>query len=97
MVAFILMFLAFDVNEVLKSLPIDFKKLMIIGSLISVATASVPMFFGKPFLYQTEANVTFPLLGHVHVTTVTLFELGILLTVVGVIVTVMLSISGGRS
>ena len=50
--------------------------------------------FGKPFLYQTEANVTFPLLGHVHVTTVTLFELGILLTVVGVIVTVMLSISG---
>ena len=81
--AFILMFLAFDVNEVLKSLPI--------------ATASVPMFFGKPFLYQTEANVTFPLLGHVHVTTVTLFELGILLTVVGVIVTVMLSISGGRS
>ena len=84
--AFILMFLAFD-----------FKKLMIIGSLISVATASVPMFFGKPFLYQTEANVTFPLLGHVHVTTVTLFELGILLTVVGVIVTVMLSISGGRS
>ena len=68
-----------------------------IGSLISVATASVPMFFGKPFLYQTEANVTFPLLGHVHVTTVTLFELGILLTVVGVIVTVMLSISGGRS
>ena len=83
--AFILMFLAFDVNEVLKSLPIDFKKLMIIGSLISVATASVPMFFGKP------------LLGHVHVTTVTLFELGILLTVVGVIVTVMLSISGGRS
>ena len=82
--AFILMFLAF-------------KKLMIIGSLISVATASVPMFFGKPFLYQTEANVTFPLLGHVHVTTVTLFELGILLTVVGVIVTVMLSISGGRS
>ena len=70
---------------------------MIIGSLISVATASVPMFFEKPFLYQTEANVAFPLLGHVHVTTVTLFELGILLTVVGVIVTVMLSISGGRS
>ena len=95
--AFILMFLAFDVNEVLKSLSIDFKKLMIIGSLISVATASVPVFFGKPFLYQTEANVAFPLLGHVHVTTVTLFELGILLTVVGVIVTVMLSISGGRS
>ena len=50
-------------------------------------------FWEAIFIYQTE-NVTFPLLGHVHVTTVTLFELGILLTVVGVIVTVMLSISG---
>ena len=60
------MFLAFDVKEVLISLPIDFKKLMIIGSLVSVCTAVVPMFFGKPILYQTEANVAFPLLGHVR-------------------------------
>ena len=67
---------------------------MIIGSLISVATASVPMFLGSHFYIKLKQNVTFPLLGHVHVTTVTLFELGILLTVVGVIVTVMLSISG---
>ena len=59
---------------------------MILGSLVSLATAIVPMFFGKPFLYQTEANVAFPLLGHVHITTVTLFELGVLLTVVGVII-----------
>ncbi|MFI3132754.1 Na+/H+ antiporter Mnh2 subunit B [Staphylococcus warneri] len=95
--AFILMFLAFDVKQVLISLPIDFKKLMIIGSLISLATAIVPIFFGKPFLYQTKANIALPLLGHVHVTTVTLFELGVLLAVVGVIVTVMLSISGGKS
>ena len=80
--AFILMFLAFDVKEVLISLPIDFKKLMIIGSLVSVCTAVVPM------------SVSYT---HVHVTTVTLFELGVLLTVVGVIVTVMLSISGGKS
>lgn len=95
--AFILMFLAFDVKQVLISLPIDFKKLMIIGSLVSVMTAIVPTFFGNPFLYQTEADIALPLIGHVHATTVTLFELGILLTVVGVIVTVMLSISGCKS
>ena len=53
--------------------------------------------YKRQILYQTEANVACPLLGHVHVTTVTLFELGVLLTVVGVIVTVMLSISGGKS
>ncbi|MCJ1657016.1 Na+/H+ antiporter Mnh2 subunit B [Staphylococcus sp. NRL 16/872] len=95
--AFILMFLAFDVNEVLESLPIDFKKLMIIGSFISLLTAIVPIFFGKSFLHQSEAHIPLPIFGEMHVTTVTLFEGGILLTVVGVIVTVMLSLSGGNS
>ena len=95
--AFLLMFLAFDVKQVLLSLPVDFRILMIIGSLITVATAVVPMFFGKPFLYQTDAHIDLPLLGDLHVATVTLFESGVLLTVVGVVVTVMLSISGGRS
>ena len=55
------------------------------------------MFFGKPFLYQSEAHLHLPIFDELHLTTVTLFELGILLTVVGVIVTVMLSISGGKS
>ncbi|BGE83209.1 Na+/H+ antiporter Mnh2 subunit B [Staphylococcus petrasii] len=95
--AFILMFLAFDVNEVLESLPIDFKKLMIIGSFISILTAVVPIFFGKSFLYQSEAHIPLPIFGELHLTTVTLFEGGVLLTVVGVIVTVMLSLSGGNS
>lgn len=95
--AFLLMFLAFDVKKVLVSLPLDFRILMIIGSLISFVTAVLPMFFGKPFLYQTDAHIHFPILGEVHVTTVTLFEAGIVLAVVGLVVTVMLSISGGRS
>ena len=32
-----------------------------------------------------------------HITTVTIFELGIVLSVVGVIVTIMLALSGGKS
>lgn len=95
--AFLLMFLAFDVKQVLVSLPIDFRILMIIGSLVSFTMAIIPMFFGKPFLYQAEAYVTLPILGEVHLTTITVFEAGIVLAVVGVVVTVMLSISGGRS
>ena len=95
--AFILMFLAFDVHEVLESLPIDFKKLMIVGAIISKTYCNRSGFFGKSFLYQSEAYIHFPLLGELHVTTITLFELGILLTVVGVIVTIMLALSGGKS
>ena len=70
---------------------------MIVGAIISALTAIVPVFIGKSFLYQSEAYIHFPLLGELHVTTITLFELGILLTVVGVIVTIMLALSGGKS
>ena len=42
------MFLAFNVEEVLESLPIDFRILMIIGALVSSITAIIPMFW-KPF------------------------------------------------
>ncbi|MFG6219207.1 Na+/H+ antiporter Mnh2 subunit B, partial [Staphylococcus aureus] len=51
----------------------------------------------KPFLSQYETTLILPILGQIHVSTITLFELGILFSVVGVIVTVMLSLSGGRS
>ncbi|MBO1199930.1 Na+/H+ antiporter Mnh2 subunit B [Staphylococcus simiae] len=95
--AFILMFLAFNVSDVLESLPIDFKALMGIGSLMSVITAIAPTFFGQPFLSQYDATIAIPLFGSIHVTTVTVFELGILLSVVGVIVTVMLALSGEQT
>ncbi|WP_313957418.1 MnhB domain-containing protein, partial [Staphylococcus epidermidis] len=77
---FILIFLPFHLNQVFKSFPIHFKKLIIIPSLISLPTPSLPIFFPNPFLYHTQPNLPFPLLPHLHVTTVTLFELGILLT-----------------
>ncbi|MBA8760952.1 monovalent cation/H+ antiporter subunit B [Staphylococcus coagulans] len=95
--AFILMFLAFDVKKVLEALPIDFRKLMVVGALLSLATAIVPVFFGKNILYQEDWNVTFPYFGEVHLSTITLFEAGIALVVVGVVVTTILSLSGGRS
>ncbi|GAB1613404.1 cation:proton antiporter [Mammaliicoccus lentus] len=95
--AFILMFLAFDVETVVQSLPIDFRAVTIIGCLVSMSTAIIPMFFGHPMLTHEDGYITFPLLGEIHLSSVTLFELGILLTVVGSIVTIMLAISGDNS
>ncbi|QLK85418.1 Na+/H+ antiporter Mnh2 subunit B [Staphylococcus sp. 17KM0847] len=95
--AFILMFLAYDVAKVLEALPIDFRQLMIIGAFVSLATAVTPVFFGKNVLYQADWYVHFPYFGEVHISTITLFELGIVLVVVGVVVTTILSLSGGRS
>ena len=58
--AFILMFLAFDVKQVLISLPIDFKQLMIIGSLISLATAIVPTFLVNRFYIKLKPISLYP-------------------------------------
>src|SRR5699024_10081162 len=95
--AFLFMFLSFDVKQVLVALPLDFSILMIIGSLVSFATAVVPMFFGKSILCKTDSYVQLRILREIHLTTVTIFEAGIVLAVVDVVVTVMLSISCGRS
>ncbi|KIX90708.1 monovalent cation/H+ antiporter subunit B [Staphylococcus microti] len=95
--AFILMFLAYDVDKVLEALPIDFRLLSITGAFVSLSTAIAPVFFGKNFLYQTDWYVDFPYFGQVHLSTITAFEFGILLVVVGVVVTTILSLSGGRS
>ena len=43
------MFLAFNVEEVLESLPIDFRILMIIGALVSSITAIMPTFLENLF------------------------------------------------
>ncbi len=48
--AFILMFLAFNVEEVLESLPIDFLILMIIGALVSSITANTYVFWKTIFV-----------------------------------------------
>ncbi|UXR33103.1 monovalent cation/H+ antiporter subunit B [Staphylococcus simulans] len=95
--AFILMFLAFDVEKVIRSLPLDFRAVTITGSLLSIATAIVPMFFGHPLLSHEDVYVTLPYLEKVHLSSVTLFEFGILLTVVGSVTTIMLAISGDKS
>ena len=71
--AFILMFLAFNVEEVLESLPIDFRILMIIGALVSSITAIIPMFW-KTILSQYETTWILPILGQIHVSTITLLN-----------------------
>lgn len=95
--AFILMFLAYDVAQVLEALPIDFRLISLVGALTSIGTAVAPVLFGKNVLYQHDWYVDFPYFVEVHLSTITLFEFGILLIVVGTVVTTILSLSGGRS
>ena len=71
------MFLAFDVETVVQSLIIDFRAVTIIGCLVSMSTAIIPMFFGHPMLTHRWIYYV-PTISEIHLSSVTLFNSGIL-------------------
>lgn len=91
--AFVLLCLAYDIETVQEGIPFDFKLVAALGVFIVVATGFGSLFFGAPFLSHTFGDFEFTLFGKLGLSTVTLFELGVALAVVGVVVTIILSIS----
>lgn len=91
--AIILLFLTHDIEFVQKSLPFDFKLVAALGVLIATGTGFGSLLFGVPFMSQTFAYFDLPIFGETELTTVTIFEAGVALAVVGVVVTIILSIS----
>lgn len=91
--AVILLYIAFDVETVNKGIPVDFKMVAAAGVLISVLSGTGALLFGADFLSQSFAYFDLPLLGKTELTTVMLFEAGVALGVVGVVVTILINIS----
>ncbi|WP_340084162.1 Na(+)/H(+) antiporter subunit B [Siminovitchia sp. FSL H7-0308] len=91
--AFILLLLAHDIETIQKGIPFDFKLVAALGVLIAVSEGAGSLLFGKPFLSQAFAYIGIPYYGKIGLATITLFEAGVALTVVGVVVTIILSIS----
>ena len=85
--AFVLLYLSNGIEKVHKSLPLDFKLVAAVGVFLG------SLLFGVPFMSQTFAYFDLPIFGKTELTTVTIFEAGVALTVVGVLVTIILSIS----
>ncbi|KKE79290.1 Na(+)/H(+) antiporter subunit B [Oceanobacillus caeni] len=90
--ALVLLFVSFDIETVRGAIPFDFKKVAALGAFISVTTGFGSLLFGEPFLSQTFAYFDLPFFGETELTTVTIFEAGVALVVVGVVVTIILSI-----
>ncbi|MBO0588284.1 Na(+)/H(+) antiporter subunit B [Sporosarcina sp. E16_8] len=91
--AFVLLYLVFDIETVHKGIPFDFKKVAAFGVLLAVGTGLGSVLFGASFLTQTASHFNLPVFGATELSTVMLFEAGVALTVVGVVVTIILSIS----
>lgn len=93
--AVILLYLSFDEEKVKKGFPVDFKIVAAVGVTLAISTAIIPTLFGQPFLNMSSIAIDFPLIGEKELALVTIFELGVALTVVGVVMTIILSISEG--
>ncbi|MEK4227978.1 Na(+)/H(+) antiporter subunit B [Solibacillus sp. FSL H8-0538] len=89
----VLLYLTYDIETVHRGMPFDFKKVAAFGVLLATGTAVGSLFFDAPFLTQTAGYFHLPILGKTHLSSVTIFEAGVALTVVGTVVTIILSIS----
>jgi len=91
--AFVLLCLAFDIETVQAGFPVDFKLVGAFGTFIVVGTGMTSLFYDVPFLTQSFQGYDLPFFGMTELATVSIFELGVALAVVGVVVTIILSIS----
>ena len=90
--AVVLLCLAFDIETVKDGIPVDFKMVAALGAFIVVACGIGATLFGAHFLTQAFGSIHIPFFGDVEWSTVTIFEAGVALAVVGVVVTIILSI-----
>src|SRR5699024_5724974 len=90
--AFVLLVLAFDVDTIEKRVPLALKKIAALGAFLVVGTGTAALFFDMDFLEMTLIEFDLPVFGTIHFETVLLFEAGVALAVVGVVMTIILSI-----
>lgn len=91
--AFVLLCLAFDIETVQVGFPVDFKLVAAFGTFIVVGIGLTSLIYDVPFLTQGFKFYDLPFFGVTELATVSIFELGVALAVVGVVVTIILSIS----
>jgi monovalent cation:proton antiporter len=90
--ALLLIALAFGTKTLRAVLPINFRILTAAGLLIAVLTGIGSFVFGAPFLSHAFGHFHLPVLGDTELATAALFDLGVYLTVIGVTMTIILSI-----
>ncbi|MDE0547584.1 Na+/H+ antiporter subunit A [Microbacterium sp. C7(2022)] len=72
--------------------PTDAGRLLGVGMTIAVACAIVPMFFGAAPLTSAFVETTIPVFGHVEFVTSTIFDIGVYLVVIGLVLDVLRSL-----
>lgn len=94
--ALVLLAIAFDTNTVRKVIPFDFRKIAATGLLIALLTGTGSFVFGAPFLSHAFGYFELPIMGKTELATAVLFDLGVYLAVIGVTMTILMTIGEDR-
>ncbi|MUV39864.1 Na(+)/H(+) antiporter subunit B1 [Lentibacillus sp. JNUCC-1] len=94
--AVLLMYMAYGMDVVEKVIPINFQYLILLGLFIAVATGIGAILLGEPFLSHTFGYVTLPIFGEIELATAMLFDIGVFFTVLGVTITIILTIASDQ-
>ncbi|QGU08355.1 Na(+)/H(+) antiporter subunit A [Corynebacterium occultum] len=92
--AFTLRYLAGGRDELEEALPVDAGRILGAGLLASAAAVLLPLFWGRPPLSSHSWDIVLPLIGDMHIPSVLLFDAGVYLIVVGLIMHVLTSLGG---
>ncbi|MCK7638392.1 Na+/H+ antiporter subunit A [Corynebacterium pygosceleis] len=90
--AFMLRYLAGGREELEEALPVDASRLLGTGLLLSAGAVVAPMLIGRPPLSSANADIGVPLIGTVHVVSPVVFDAGVYLIVVGLILHILRSL-----
>ncbi|QHE52294.1 Na(+)/H(+) antiporter subunit B [Pontibacillus sp. HMF3514] len=95
--AIILMYMTYGIESIRKIIPVNFRSIVPVGLLIAVLSGAGSFLFGEPFLSQTFAHLHHvPIFGEMELATAMLFDLGVYVTVVGITLTIILTIANDQ-
>lgn len=90
--ALVMRYIAGGRYELGAAAPTDAGRLLGFGMLLAVGTALVPVFFGQAPLTSTFLEADLPLVGHIELGTPMVFDLGVYLVVIGLVLDVLRSL-----
>ena len=91
--AFALHAIAYDVEKTRTLLAIDTRSLIVMGLLLAMSSGMISLFLGEPFLTGHWVKVRLWPIGELDLGTPLFFDIGVYLTVIGVTLTIILSLA----
>jgi multicomponent Na+:H+ antiporter subunit B len=91
--AFVLHVIAGDVRRTRRSLRVEPRTLIAIGLATALASGIIPLLEGRPFMTGIWVTLEIPWLEASHLSTPLLFDIGVYLVVLGVTLTIILSLA----